>query len=240
MKDTWRESWEQSERNHRELQKRIIAIPGSERVLSKLTREGANREKLLSLLANSAADLDFWRPAVRRKKRELESIANQLQTVANHAQRASLDPLCYGTLWLAMLGLAGHEVVKSPKEVAPLWVFGLMRLYAENCRQRAKAFGNLLREHPPRQKRAMIDCLLLEIWRKTGKYHDKEIAFLLTNASEAAGHNRVFTDDQIKKQRQRYVVPRIKKYLRLHPAIPDPDWLTGDTSSPPDSFEPVP
>jgi hypothetical protein len=98
-----------------------------------------------------------------------------------------------------------------------------MQLYAKNCRERAKEFGNLLREHPPRQKRLMIDCLVLEVWLLTGKYHDKEIAFLLTNASEAAGHKRVFTEDQIKKQRQKYVVPRIEAYRRLHPAKTTPD-----------------
>ncbi len=218
MKDTWREDWERSERKHRELQDRILAIPGSQRVLSKLTKEGANREKLLSLLANAVLDVGFWRKPVRGKKRELESIANQLETVADHAKRISLDPLCYGTLWLAILGIGKWEMVKPPKERAPTWLFGLMRLYAKNCRERAKAFGNLLREHPPRERRAIIDCLLLEVWLRTGKYHDNEIAFLLTNASEAAGHKRVFTEDQIKKQRQKYVVPRIEAYRRLHPA----------------------
>ncbi len=223
MKETWREAGERSERKHRQLQDRILAIPGSERVLSKLTKEGANREKVLSLLASAVQDVDFWRKPVRGKKRELESIANQLETVANHAQRISLDPSCYGTLWLAILGIGKWEMVKPSNERAPIWIFNLMRLYSRNCRERAKEFGKLLREYPPRQRRMMIDCLLLEVWRLTGKYHDKEIAFLLTNASEAAGQKRVFTEGQIKKQRQKYVVPRIKAYQRLHPAKSAPD-----------------
>jgi hypothetical protein len=223
MKDIWREGWERSEREHRELQERILTIPGSQHVLRKLTSEGANREKVLSLLANAVIDVGSWRKPVRAKKRELESIANQLETVAKHGQRISLDPLCYGTFWLALLGIAKWEVVKPAKERAPAWIFGWMQLYAKNCRERAKEFGNLLREHPPRQKRLMIDCLVLEVWLLTGKYHDKEIAFLLTNASEAAGHKRVFTEDQIKKQRQKYVVPRIEAYRRLHPAKTTPD-----------------
>ncbi len=223
MKDTWTEARERSEREHRKLQERILTIPGSQRVLSKLTNESANREKVLSLLADAVNVVGFWRKPVRGKKRELESIANQLETVAKHAQRISLDPLCYGTFWLAVLGIAKWEVVKPPKERAPTWIFGLMRLYAKNCRDRAKEFGKLLRQHPPRQKRMMIDCLLLEVWLLTGKYHDKEIAFLLTNASEAAGHKRVFTEDQIKKQRQKYVVPRIEAYRRLHPAKSAPN-----------------
>jgi hypothetical protein len=224
MKDTWKEGWERSEREHRDLQNRILVLPGSQRVLSKLTKEGANREKVLSLLASAVEDVDFWRKLVRGKKRELESIANQLETVAKHAQRISLDPLCYCTLWAALLGIGEWDMVKPSKERAPIWIFSLMRMYANNCRDRAKAFGNLLKQHAPRQKRTAIDCLLLEVWRLTGKYHDKELAFLLSNASEAAGHKRVFSEDQIKKQRQKYVVPRIDAYRRLHPAKSAPDF----------------
>ncbi len=223
MTDTWTAAWERSERKHRELQDRILAIPGSRRVLSKLTQEAANREHILSLLACAVEDKGIWRKAVRVKKRDLESIANQLETVANHAQRISLDPLCYGSPWLAVLGLGKWEMVKPPQKHAPIWLFEFMRRYAKNCRERAKAFGTLLREHPPRQKRAMIDCLLLKAWSLTGKYHDREVAFLLTNAFEAVGSKRGFTEDQIKKHRQRYVVPRIEAYRRSHPRKSDTD-----------------
>jgi hypothetical protein len=240
MTDTWKEVWERSEQKHRELQDRILAIPGSQRVLSKLTEGKADREYILSLLANAVADHDWWRTPLRAKKKELESIANQLETVANHAQRISLDSLCYGTLWLAMLGIGTWDSVEPAQKRAPIWIFEFMRRYAKNCRERAKAFGNLLRDHPPLEKRMMIDCLLIKTWLLTRKYHDREIAFLLTNAFEAVGSEREFSEDQIKKHRQRYVVPRIKEYLRRHPTIPDPDWLTGDTSPPSDSFGPVP
>jgi hypothetical protein len=218
MKDAWTEAAERSERKHREMQARILAISGSQRVLSKLKKEGANPEKILSLLADAVADVNFWRKGARGKKRELEGIANQLEAAANRAQRISLDPTCYGTLWLAMLGIGKWEIVKPPKERAPIWIFDSMRLYAKNCRERAREFGKLLREHPPRQKRAMTEYLILEVWLGTGKYHDREIACLLTNASEAAGHQRVFTEDQIKKLRQKYVVPCIEEYRSLHPA----------------------
>jgi hypothetical protein len=238
--DTWREAWERSEQKHRELQDRILAIPGSQRVLSKLTEERADRGHILSLLASAVTDKDFWRKEMRRKKRELESIADQLETVANHAQRISLDPLCYGSLWLPLLGIGEWDMVKPPQQRAPIWIFEFMRLYGKNCRERAKAFGSLLREHPPRQKRMMIDCLLLRAWLLTGKYHDKEIAFLLTNAFEAVGSKREFTEDQIKKHRQRYVVPRIQAYLLAHPAVQFPIRQKGDTLPPQDSFPHVP
>jgi hypothetical protein len=131
---------------------------------------------------------------VRRKKKELESLARQLETVANHAQRVSLDPSSYGTLWLAIMGWGKWENVKSPKELAPTYIFGLMRLYAKNCREKAKAFGNLLRQSSC-QQREMTDLLLIEVWLRTQKHYDREMAFLLTNAFEAVGRKREFSED---------------------------------------------
>ena len=138
------------------------------------------------------------------------------------------------------MGIGKWERVKSPEKGSPTWLFELMRLYAKNRRDMAKAFGNLLREHPPRQRRAMIDCLLLEVWMRTRRYHDEEIAFLLTNAFEAVGSNRTFTKLQIEKHRQRHVVPRIEAYLereakllkgmsgrdRLHRALQGNDFIS--------------
>lgn len=45
----------------------------------------------------------------------------------------------------------------------------------------------------------------------------KRLRSCLQMRPEAAEHKRVFTEDQIKKHRQRYVVPGIEAYLRLHP-----------------------
>lgn len=223
MTDNWAEARDRSEQKHRELHDRILAIPGSQRLLSKLTKAGADRGQVLSLLSSTVAGRDIWRKAVRGKKRELESIANELETVTKHAQRLSLDPLCDGILWLKILGTAKLENVKPATEYAPIWLFELMRRYAKSRREIAKIFGNILRTYAPIQKRKMISCLLAEVWLRTGKYHDKEIALLLTNAFEAAGDKRVFTEEQIKKHRQRYVMPGIKAYLLSHPVLPTPE-----------------
>jgi hypothetical protein len=219
MTDSGTEAWKRSEQKHRQLQDRILAIPGSRRVLNKLAKEKTDRDYLLSVLASAVEDKGDWRGGMRAKKRELESIANQLETVAKHAQRVSLDPLSYGSLWLAMLGMGKWDMVKPAQTRAPIWLFELMKKYAENCSERATAFGRLLREHPPRQKWLMIDCLLLKAWLMTGKYHDKEVAFLLSNAFRAIGSRREFTEEQIKKHRQRYVVPFIKEYLSSNTAV---------------------
>jgi hypothetical protein len=211
MTDDLKEFDERYERRQSEMQRRMLAIPGSRRDLGVLVREGADEKKVLDLLYSITWDATFWCKPVRKKKRELEDIAHQLEMVANHAERISLDPLSYGTLWTAILGFGKWEHVRPAAERSPKFIFGLMRLYAKNCKEKAKAFGKLLRDHTPRQRHWMLDCLLVEVWRKTGKYHDAELARLVTDAFEAAGRkNRQFTEDQIKKHRQRHVTPRIK------------------------------
>jgi hypothetical protein len=217
MTESWKAASERFERNDKEIQRRILALPGSEADLKTLVKAGASEREVLQQLSFAVMERGFWREPMRRKKKELESIANQLETVARHAERVSLDPAAYVSPWLAVLAIGEWEHVKTAGDCSPAWIWGWMRWYAQNCRHRAKAFGTLLREHPPREKRQMIDCLLWVVWRSTGRYHDKEVARLLTNAFEAVGSKRYLTVDQIKKHRQKHIVPRIEIYKRLHP-----------------------
>ena len=230
MTDTWHGALERAEQKHREVQNRILAIPGTQRVLRKLTKAGASQDKILSLLASAVSDRKFWLPPLRRKKKQLESFADQLETVAKYTQRAALDPSSYGPFWLAVMGWGKWEDIKSPKTV-PNNMVGSMRRYAEYCREKAKAFGNLLRQAPC-QKREMTDLLLIEVWLKTRKHYDKEMAFLLTNAFEAVGKKRECSEDQIKKHRQRYVMPTILAYLRSHPQMSGPESQKGTVRTP--------
>jgi len=238
--DSWKTVAERCDRKERELRRRILSIPGSRRELLRLTKAGADQGRILTLLASAVTDTTWWHQGARRNKQNLESIANQLETVANHAQRISLAPSSYATFWLEMSEMGDPKRAKSAKERSPTWLFGLMRQYAKHCRDRAGCFSTLLKEYAPRQRRAMIDCLLLEVWLRTRQYHDKEVASLLTNAFEAAGLKRTFTEFQIQKHRQRYVVPRIEAYLereakslkgmsgkdRLHRALQGNDFIS--------------
>jgi hypothetical protein len=104
-RNAWKAVVERWELNRRQVQSRILAIPGSHRALRKLTTEGANRERVLSLLADTVEELNFWQKPVRRIKAELLSVAIQLETLAEHAERISLDTSFSGSFWLAALGL---------------------------------------------------------------------------------------------------------------------------------------
>ena len=114
---------------------------------------------------------------------------------------------------------------KPAADYSPIWLFELMRRYAKSRLEIATIFGSILRKYTPIQRRKTISCLLVvEVWLRTGKHHDKEVALLLTNAFEAAGHKRLFTEAQIKKHRQRYVAPPgVAAYRRSHHAVSTPD-----------------
>ena len=71
----------------------------------------------------------------------------------------------------------------------------------------------MLKEFPRRQKRQALDTILLAVWHSTRRHYDREIAYLLTKAFEASGTERQFSEDQIKKHRQRHVLPLIRQYL---------------------------
>jgi hypothetical protein len=227
MTDSWEEVSKQFDRKDKEMQRRILARPGSQRYLKALVKAGASEARVLSMLSFAVIETGSWQEPMRRKERELERIANDLETVAKHAQRVSLDPTSYLTLWMAMLSIGNWENVKPASERSPARMFELMRAYAKNCRDRAKAFGSLRRTHSLTEKRQIVDCVLLEVWRSTGKYYDKQLARLLTNAFEAAGRKQHFTEDQIKKHRQRSVIPRIEAYQLSHPVTSAPELQKG-------------
>jgi hypothetical protein len=206
---------EREDQGTREL---ILKNHTASRALRILFRAGADKEKVLRLLSFCVHDVNWWQKPMRRKKRELESIANQLETVANHVERTALDPLSQRAMWTFLLQLENWKNARDSKDESATFLFNLMRLYANGCRNRAKAFGNLLRHYPRRQKRQMIDCLLIEIWLRTGKHFDKEVASLLTIAFDAVGSARHFTEEQVKKHRQRHIGPRIRFYERSQDA----------------------
>jgi hypothetical protein len=112
------------------------------------------------------------------------------------------------------------ERAKAAKESSVKILFAFVRLYAKNCRAKAEHLGKILRQFPPRQRRQMLDAIMLTVWDNTRRHYDRELAYLLTKAFEASGKTKQFSDDQIKKHRQQYVMPRIRQYLERNASSP--------------------
>ena len=222
----WREINERLELRDRKLEEAILSDVGAQRALRKLVRAGANRASVMGLLVGSVRDTGGWRKQARHLKRRLESVANEVETVASHAERVQDEYRSHALVMTMILHLFSGKWDEKDPQWDEIWeqatsakgssakiLFGFMRLYAKNCRAKAAHVGKILREFPPKQRRQALDTLMLAVWYGTRKHYDREIAYLLTIAFEASGEKKQFSEDQVKKHRQRYVLPRIREYL---------------------------
>jgi len=222
----WHEINERSELRDKELERAILRDIGAERAVRKIARGGADRTKVMRLLVLAVHDPAFWRKPARRLKKQLESFADQLETVANHAERVQGEYQSHAILMTMVLHLFSGKWGKEDPEWNSVWeraksangsfakIFsGFVRLYAKNCRAKAEHIGKMLRRFPPRQRREALDTIMLAVWHSTRRHYDRELAYLLTKAFEASGKTKQFSEDQIKKHRQRHVMPRIRQYL---------------------------
>jgi hypothetical protein len=221
----WREINERLDVRDRKLEQVILSDVGASRALRKLVRGGADRTLVMKLLVSSVHYRDSWQKPARNLKHQLESIANQLEIVANHAERVHQEYLSHAALMVLILHLFSGQFGKKDATWDDIWkransakgmaaevLFRFVRLYAKNCREKAAHIGKLLREFPPRQRRKPLDGLMVAVWHGTKRHYDREVAYLLTKAFEASGEAKEFSEDQIKKHRQRYVLPRIRQY----------------------------
>jgi hypothetical protein len=180
----------------------------------------------MRLLVSSVHSRKVWQKPVLRLKHQLESVADQIETVVNHAERVDNEYRSHAALMVLMLHLFSGQFGKKDPTWEDIWeraksakgastkvLFGFVRLYAKNCRAKAAHLGKLLRELPPRERRRMLDALMFAVWHGTKRHYDREVAYLLTKAFQATGKTAEFSEDQIKKHRQRHVLPRIRQYL---------------------------
>jgi hypothetical protein len=222
----WREINERLELRDRKLEQAILSDVGASRAVRKLVRGGADRTAVMRLLVSSVYHQESWQKPARRLKKQLESLANQLETVASDAERVHQEYLSHAAAMTFILHVFSGQFGKkdadwdnirkranSAKGLSAKILFGFVRLYAKNCRAKATHLGKLLREFPPRERRKTLDALMLAVWLGTKRHYDREVAYLLTKAFEASGETKEVSEDQIKKHRQRHVLPRIQQYL---------------------------
>ena len=184
--------------------KRRIGRKADKTHLTALRRAGANEELLLELLTMSVHDTGGASRLMRRSRENLASLVDQLVTVTNFAERVANDPKCDGRFWLALLcELPWNQVPKPGRlEAATL---KRMRDFAEMFRGRAAAMGAMSRTVTRINGTMGRRRLLMSVHSITNKNFDREIAWLLSDAYEAAGRHERFSAEQIKKFRQRHL-----------------------------------
>lgn len=186
--------------------------------LQRLAKGGADPKAVLRRLA-IAVDEVKWPDEMRQRINALRSLAGQMRTVANHAERESLNPLSYSDVWNARYGKLDWNLVRLPSERAPFPLFEAMRAYADGVAGQAKVFGTLLKKNIPKEKRHPQELLLLYVHQSTGdvKKHFTELAHLLTYSYEKFDITRNVSIGSLTRLFERHVTTRIARLNKTTP-----------------------
>lgn len=230
-------SFELEERELKNLEGKILKIPLVERRLNRLAKAGADRKQVLQLLALAVfGDPEHWRRVVKQKRDALKSLARRLRRVTEDAELLAQDPLFGAQFWLALLGMMRWEEVQWPAKSDPKAPFGnMMRNLAKHAENKATNLGEVLREGAMHERNGAIVALSHYIRQTTGRYHDDQVARLLTDAHDAVDVTKDFNAPQIKKSRQRHLRPTLGTLLArvTRGTFRSPPFSTPPFSTPP-------
>jgi hypothetical protein len=190
----------------------ILKDSGSQPDLNRLVRAGLDRQSFLEVLAAGAAEdrisraISVLASPMRRRQRQLKSLAWQIRTVAAHAERlansedSNLDP------WALLMpgSLRPLKRYKDPIEWCGPHLIRALRRCADRAEFQARAFGSYLRRLLPRDRWLHVKIVLDCVREETGEPFREEVARLLTDAYRAAGAARDFSSEQLRKIEKRY------------------------------------
>jgi len=191
--------------------------------LDVLEKAGADRQRLVRLLAVTASGGDDWKRLMRSRQEALRSIAKRLETLTRDAEKLADDPLSTFNFWVFLVGGGFAMGLPEPKtwkdrDPGAHFVITGMRSLAKCFEQEAARFGRYLRQYA--QTDSGLVLLLLAVYRWTrSTQHFEELARLLTDAFEAAGKPKCFSADGLEKTSKRHVPRRIRLLSRVQEVI---------------------
>jgi hypothetical protein len=203
--------------------------------LDVLARVGADRKSMVSLLALAASEDRKWLlKLMRQRQAALKSISKRMSQLANDAKERIDDPMSVVQFWAFMNGGSALGM-PFPKTMAddPGAAFTVagMRAMAKILGQQAAWFGQYLRAWG---KTDIGVALLLARYRMFNPKmsHLEELARLLTDAFEAAGGNKCFSADGLRKAYKRRGRRLLAMWVRFNTpapptAAPDPTPVIG-------------
>lgn len=193
-----------------EIETKIENVNGVSFELGRLAKAGADPKKILGLLALAVNEIQ-WPTKMRKRQEALRSLAGQMRTVANHAERESLNPLSYSDVWKAIFGKLDWSAVREPSNRAPLPLFQAMREYANGVAGQANSFGHVLKTNLPKERRYPQEMLLLYVHKSTGNAsrHLVEVTQLLMHAYDTFGIRRKVTIESLTRVWERHVELRV-------------------------------
>lgn len=191
-----------------EIRRKTCTTAGTRNDLQEILKAGAGKDALLSALAmavmppSGKSNCDH----MRNQQKQLRSLAGQIRTVAQHAERLALDPRTYLDLWPRLMDQSSkHYRERELKRRAPLELFDQMRRFADSAEKRAWELGRCLRHNAQMERNLGVAFLLFLVYHQTGKTFEAQLARLLTDAAEAAGVPGRFSADRLRKLFRRHL-----------------------------------
>jgi len=172
--------------------------------LKKLSSLGADRERVLALLASIAFNRKRLRiyEVLRERERALRDFSDQLYPLVLRANDLLSDHENSIDYWVRALSLQDEVTFVTPR----LTVAAVEDI--EKCeawsRANAKAFRHLRVAFRKTERTKGIIALMKHILQTTKKNRDTILARLLNGAHDALSLEKTFTDAMLKKMRQRY------------------------------------
>jgi hypothetical protein len=219
---------DEMDRDYREWKERVERIEGNvsrvgRRDLDVLARVGADRKSMVTLLALAAIEDRKWLlKLMRQHQSALKSTSRRMDLLAKEAKERINDPMSAVQFWAFMNG--GNALgMQFPKTMAndpgAEFVVAGMRAMAKILGEQAKRFGLYLRVWG---KTDIGVALLMARYRMFNPKmsHLEELARLLTDAFEAAGKQKCFSADGLRKTYARRGKRLLAMWIRFNTPAP--------------------
>jgi len=193
--------------------KEILAQPGAQESYDRLIGSGIGKEQLanqLSLLLQVPPEMPDLVP--RRSDRRTKLLPDRIDKMADEIQQVNDNS---GLLYEMVSESSAEErrPVRNIAEVVRIRNIRQGRDYYYSLPLMLRTYAEYLRYAIKMNRKGWsglhdysINCFQREIKKATGKYHDEQLAWLLSAAFKAAGHDKAadrFNADQLKALRQR-------------------------------------
>lgn len=201
----------QYEADHDEWEKGVAKLESginksSSRDLDVLIRAGADRKKLIRLLALTASEdgSEHWKKLIRQRRNALRSLARRMETLSAEARKQAADITFRAQFHFycfekgAVLGMKEPTPLREVPGVS--FTISGMRALARMYRDEAKQMTQLLRHYGQTDSGLVHLLLCVYLWTRDSTDRRYEVlARLLTDAFEAAGKRDEFSADQLRK-----------------------------------------
>ncbi len=217
------------QRNHKADLNRVIKAPNVEGEISKLVRKGADKDKLLSLLVISCPYRDTGpiRKDVKQRIKNLRTLAKKLENAADKLESTFASDSGFAETWQYLLFplTFQHAPDYTKARSAIRQQSDSIRRLARMLKGEATILVRLAKHYPKLNEKLLLGSVIRYVRESTGHFHERILAPILTAAHNELGADLDYSEETLKKFRQRELPDLIRKRRFLAAGV-----LTVDTS----------